>query len=116
MRNRTTETAAAYLSGVDLAGLPPEQYRLLEAHVAELLDLAEAFGYRKAIQALRKEAADLAAWGGLDHPFRRAADYLEAIAEEGRHLARTRLSGTPVRPAETTYTLSGGGANLENRP
>lgn len=85
MRNRTTETAAAYLSGVDLAGLPPEQYRLLEAHVAELLDLAEAFGYRKAITAMadeeryRRWAAEHARLVcGITNAT--AASYLEAIA------------------------------------
>lgn len=45
---------------------------------------AEARGYRKAIAALRKEASDFAYEEGRDHTFRYAADYLEAIAEEGK--------------------------------
>ena len=41
------ETAAAYLSGVDLTGLPPEQALRLGQLTAELLELAEAFSSQK---------------------------------------------------------------------
>lgn len=83
-----TDTAAAYLSGVDLTGPPPEQALRLGALTGELLELAEARGYRKAITALRegaksklippeKAAALSEAVGWLE-------TYLEAIAEEGK--------------------------------
>lgn len=73
-------TAAAYLSGVDLTGLPPEQALRLQSLVAELLEASETAGYQRAIQALRDEAADFIYESGRDHPFRYAADYLENIA------------------------------------
>lgn len=73
---------------VDLNGLSPIQAIALGAFTADLLAGAEergfargeASGYRKAIQALRDEAADFIYESGRDHPFRYAADYLENIA------------------------------------